>query len=74
MPSDGDYGFDDYGAGQVLDMEYVNRCNIRGAIAFFPNVMAKWETGLKRGCAVLVRNQELVSKCRTIPLLRPTTF
>jgi hypothetical protein len=74
VPSDGDYGYDDYGPGQVLDMDYVNRCNIRDAIAFFPKVMGKWETGLKRGCLILAGNQELATKCDMIPLLRPATF
>ena len=27
--------FDDYGPGQVLDIEYVNGCDIRRVLAFF---------------------------------------
>jgi hypothetical protein len=73
VPTDAVYGFDDYGPGQVLNMDYVNRCNIRDAIAFFPNVAGKWETGSKRGCVVLAGNQELATKCHTISLLRPAT-
>jgi hypothetical protein len=74
VPADGDYGFDDYGVGRVLDLEYVNRCNIGNAVAFFPNVMGKWETGWKRGCVVLAGNQDLATKCHMISLLRPATL
>jgi hypothetical protein len=73
VPLDTDYGFDDYGPGQVLDMEYVRRCNIPGAIAFYPAVVGKWETGMKRGCAIIVANQELATKCFEMPMLRPAT-
>ena len=70
VPFDEDYRFEDFGPGQVLDMEYIKRCGIRDAIAFFPNVGGRWETGLKRGCVVLVGNHELAAKCRAVPLLQ----
>ena len=71
VPSDSDYGFDDYGPGQVLDLEYINRCNIRKIIAFFPIVTGKWETGRRRGCIVLAGCRDLAIKCSQISLLRP---
>jgi hypothetical protein len=73
VPSDADYGFDDYGPGQVLDMEYVSRCKIPDAVAFFPNVVGKWETGAKRGCVVIAASRELAAKCYEMPMLRPAS-
>ena len=71
VPSDEGYGFDDYGPGSRLDFEYLTECNIRYAIAFVPNVKAKWETGWKRGCIILVSSQYLAAKCRQLQMLRP---
>lgn len=70
VPFDEHYEFEDFGPGQVLDMEYLKRCDIRDAVAFFPSVGGRWETGLKRGCVVLVGNRELAAKCRAVPLLQ----
>ena len=71
VPLDDDYGFDDYGPGQVLDMDYINRCGIKRGIAFFPSVSGKWETGEKRGYMVLVSDQEFAKTCSAMQLLRP---
>ncbi len=73
VPLDADYGFDDYGPGRVIDMEYISRCNIPDAIAFFPSVDGRWETGKKRGCVIIAANRELASKCYEMPLLRPSS-
>ena len=49
VPGDDGYGFDNYGAGQILNMDYIRQCKINNAAIFFPNVSSKWETGAKRG-------------------------
>lgn len=71
VPLDMDYGFDDFGPGRTLNLEYVRACNLTAAVEFFPNVVGRWETGMKRGCLVIVANQELATKCYQMPLLRP---
>jgi len=70
VPFDADYGFDDYGKGRVLDMDYLEKCKIQNSVAFFPNVAGKWETGSKRGCVIIAANSVMASKCREMPLLR----
>ena len=72
VPGDETYEFDAcYGPGQVLDMELIYRC-MPDAIAFFPTIRGKLETGAKRGCVVLAGDHESAAKCRESPLLRQT--
>jgi hypothetical protein len=73
VPEDAGYGFDDYGAGRILDMDYIRQCKINDVMAFFPNVRSEWETGAKRGCVVLTANKDLAEKCRALPLLQAAT-
>lgn len=73
VANDPDYGFDDYGDGKVLDLDYIRKCKLSDFVAFFPEVAGKWETGLKRGCVVLVANRDGAATCRAMPLLRPAT-
>ena len=70
VPGDDGYGFDNYGAGRVLNMDYIRQCKINNAAIFFPNVSSKWETGAKRGSVVLVSGEDLAAKCRALPLLK----
>ena len=72
VPGDDGYGFDNYGAGRVLNMDYIRQCKINNAAIFFPNVSSKWETGARRGSVVLVSGEDLAAKCRALPLLKPT--
>jgi hypothetical protein len=73
VPLDADYEFDDYGPGEVLEMDYIAKCNIGQASAFFPNVKGKWEAGRKRGCVVLTSDEGLAARCKALPLLRIAT-
>jgi hypothetical protein len=54
-----DYGYDDYGAGNALTMSYLKRLNHLQLIPFFPAANAEVETGRKRGCVVLCRDDKI---------------
>jgi hypothetical protein len=64
VPSDEKYGYDEYGGGKVLDLEYLNALNELELAAFFPSKRARFETGKKRGCVVLARDPHLIEKLR----------
>ena len=65
------YGFDDFGPGKRLDLDYVRRTGVTGLQAFFPTLRGTDEDGARRGCVVLTANGTLADKLRQIPLLRP---
>lgn len=56
-----DYGYDDYGPGNVLNTSYLEQVEHLNLSAFFPAIPASEETGKKRGCVVLSR-EECVTK------------
>jgi hypothetical protein len=64
------YGYDDYGPSKTLNLEYLRPLDRFGLTEFFPAIDAEQETGGKRGCVVLAREQETVEKLRRIPSLR----
>ncbi|MEJ1934058.1 hypothetical protein WDZ92_27995 [Nostoc sp. NIES-2111] len=71
VPDDPGYGYDDYGPGKALTIEYISEITSRfGVSIFFPSALSQEETGAKRGCAVLCNNSEVVSYLRSLPTLR----
>jgi hypothetical protein len=57
VPGDDGYGYDSYGEGKVLDLEYL--APIRSQLnlaAFFPARKSGEESGQKRGCVLLARD------------------
>lgn len=53
VPGDEGYGFDDYGPGRRLDLDYLAPVLARhGLTAFFPTLPSSAETGARRGCMV----------------------
>jgi len=67
---DSEYGFDDYGPGKRLDLDYIASAFDRHRVsAFFPKAAAAEETGSRRGCIVLCGESaaaELESGVRTL--------
>jgi hypothetical protein len=57
VPGDDGYGFDDYGTGKRLSLEYLPRLDQLGWEAFFPTTQSAQETGWRRGCVVLSGGQ-----------------
>jgi hypothetical protein len=55
VPGDDGYGYDDYGAGRKLSMEYVGPVVLRYDLCtFFPIEASRNETGARRGSAIVV--------------------
>lgn len=70
VPDDDGYGFDDYGPGKVIDLDYLKDVIERHRLAaFVPSSRSDEETGARRGAAVLVR-QELAPGLHSMSSLR----
>ncbi len=71
FPGDDGYGYDDYGAGRALTLEYlkpsIHRYNL---IPFFPSMPSSAETGFQRGCIVLTKQGILSNKLEKIGSLQ----
>ncbi len=65
-----DYGYDDYGPGKQLTLQYLQPVlsELR-LIPFFPSFGPECETGSKRGCVVLCREGRIADRLRRIDLL-----
>jgi hypothetical protein len=73
VPDDPGYGYDDYGPGKTLAVDYVRpvvaKLGLRG---FFPTCHSTQETGFRRGTLVLARSSaDRLGHC---PLLREWHF
>lgn len=66
VPGDKDYGFDDYGKGKALCLEYLNQPELA---AFFPSKKGELETGEKRGCVVFAKANDLIEKLTKLDTL-----
>jgi hypothetical protein len=69
VPGDDGYGFDDYGQGRRLSLEYLPPLDELGWAAFFPTTPSAEETGWRRGCVVLTRGQ-MAERLSGLRLLR----
>lgn len=70
VPDDDGYKFDDYGNGKKLCLDYLNP--LLGAqqwSVFFPAAASSEESGIKRGCVVLV-NKAMEDEIKNIDSLR----
>lgn len=54
VPGDAGYGFDDYGPGRRLCLDYLPDREMTGFVPLFPTLSSANEQGLKRGCVVIV--------------------
>jgi hypothetical protein len=68
---DSGYGYDDYGVGKALTREYIAPQVDRFQLAeFYPRTPSAVESGLRRGCVVLVRYSSLIDALSGIDLLQ----
>ncbi len=72
VPDDPDYGFDDYGPGRRLSLDYIADVLAGGFTAHFPRLPASQETGARRGSIVLgtpdmAAKLDMVSTLRRMP-------
>ena len=65
------YGYDDYGPGKELTMSYLKPLQHLHLSAFFPAIDAAQETGKKRGCVVLCKDEAVKSILEGIESLAP---
>jgi len=70
IPGDDGYGYDDYGPGKVICLDYLKDHGLSDFQTFFPAVSSAEETGMKRGCAVFVTKDDLLPKMEAVIGLR----
>lgn len=71
VPDDSGYGYDNYGPGHVLTLDYLAPSIARfGLHTFFPAAPATQEIGGRRGCVVLGADADVVAALRTVAGLR----
>jgi len=59
VPGDNGYGYDNYGESKSLELKtFSNIFSQYDLIPFFPAVSAEKETGNRRGCVILVKNED----------------
>jgi hypothetical protein len=74
VPDDPGYGFDDYGAGQALTLEYLADNQILPSGVWFPRCASAAETGERRGCVVLADDADLIRRLDALETLRRWTL
>lgn len=70
VPFDDGYGFDDYGPGRRLTLEYLSGLAVDELDCFFPAAPAQSETGARRGCCVLSVDARVSQRLRGCTNLR----
>lgn len=74
VPDDPGYGFDDYGPGKALTLDYIaEKVRGHGLAMFYPRKASQEETGAKRGCIVLADSHRMGSILDGVCLLRRLT-
>lgn len=71
VPGDAGYGFDDYGPGKALTLDYLKPLLGPATALFWPRASARWETGAKRGCVILTSDGKMRELLAQLPCLRP---
>ena len=69
VPGDDGYGFDNYGPGKTLEVDYLNSVEHLGLRRFFPTLRSEEETGSKRGCLVISKDslaEEIATGCKNL--------
>jgi hypothetical protein len=73
VPDDPGYGFDSYGSDLALNASYIDLAVREHQLAmYYPSTPSCAETGMRRGCVVLCKDDGLIERLRGIPLLRPS--
>jgi predicted O-methyltransferase YrrM len=70
VPHDSGYAWDDYGPGKQLTLELLSASEGRDARIFFPSLPSQAETGAKRGCCVLTKDEDLAAKIAALTAFR----
>ena len=70
VPDDEGYGFDDYGEGKALTLDYLKVHKRHNYRVFFPNVRSELEDGERRGLVVLSNSPVLIDNLQIMKTLR----
>lgn len=70
VPDDAGYGFDNYGPGQQLSLDYLAACRTPPLTVYFPAATSDTEIGAKRGSVTLTANPGLAAILGRVPTLR----
>jgi cephalosporin hydroxylase len=70
VPDDPGYGFDDYGTGKRLCLDYLLQAATPSLAIYFPCVGSEQETGARRGSVTLTASHELEKVLDQMPALR----
>ena len=70
VESDDGYGYDDYGPGKALTLDFLMSCDLPGLAAFFPSTAARSETGDRRGSIFVTASPTVADMLSQLPLLR----
>jgi predicted O-methyltransferase YrrM len=71
VPGDPGYGYDDYGSGKALTLDYIAPAvQAHGLAMFYPATRSSEETGARRGCIILARAANQCAELESITLLR----
>ncbi len=70
VPGDPGYGYDSYGGGVQLNLDYLPGRDLLGFRGLFPNLRSADETGARRGCVVLARSGRAASIAMDVHGLR----
>ncbi len=70
VPGDPGYGFDNYGAGKRLSLDYLLQAATPSLAIYFPRIGSNEETGVRRGSATLTASPELEAVLDRLPALR----
>jgi hypothetical protein len=70
VPDDAGYGFDDYGEGRRLCLEYLQGSSPFALPIFWPSAPSCVETGQQRGCVVLATNDAAAETLVIVKSLR----
>jgi hypothetical protein len=70
IPDDPGYGFDDYGPGRRLDIDYLRAANLPNLVLYFPSTPLHLEDGYRRGCVVATADPEIAAILDRLVLLR----
>ena len=69
VPGDDGYGFDNYGPGKTLEVDYLTSVEHLGLRRFFPALPSQDETGSRRGCLVISKDtlaEEIANNCKNV--------
>lgn len=70
VPDDAGYGYDDFGNGDTLTLEYLAQRTLVPPGIWFPRCAATAETGVRRGCVVLATAPEVIATIEAVSSLR----